>query len=159
MYHVLNTESFPRKAENTEREVAWSEEKFVFLNVTSKNDNGTIRTKGFLQRRIHDEVPVDAVLVFARIKLDGAVYFILTRQWREATGQYCIDAPAGVYKPAIDQNAQVAGLRELREETPLDATVVCESVMAVTTRQATGLKTHLTARGADGTASCRPTEG
>ncbi|KAK2005506.1 hypothetical protein LZ32DRAFT_545920 [Colletotrichum eremochloae] len=96
----------------------------------STNDEGTIRNKGFLQRNIHKDDSVDAVLVFARIDIEGENYFILTRQWREATGQYCIDAPAGVYEPDIDQNAQDAGLRELREETPLNATVVYESIVA-----------------------------
>ncbi|KAK2020573.1 hypothetical protein LX32DRAFT_699964 [Colletotrichum zoysiae] len=40
------------------------------------------------------------------------------------------NAPAGLYKPDVAQNAQDAGLRELREETSLDATVVCESIEA-----------------------------
>ncbi|KAK2061370.1 hypothetical protein LY76DRAFT_508068 [Colletotrichum caudatum] len=121
---------FSQNAKNTNNIVVWSDKKFSLRSVESQNDNGTTRTKIFLERNIHNGVSADAVLVFARIRIDDEVYFILTRQWREATGQYCIDAPAGVCEPAVDKDAKDTGLRELQEETPLDATVVCESVIA-----------------------------
>lgn len=128
MSHTLDLSLLPKGAENVEVKTIYSDQKYSLFAAKSCNDSKVERTKVFLERQIHGKVPVDVVIIFARIKIDSRKYFVLTRQWREATGQYSIAPPAGVYDEQ-DKSPIKAGLRELNEETPFSATV--DDVLAV----------------------------
>ncbi|KEF50825.1 uncharacterized protein A1O9_13124 [Exophiala aquamarina CBS 119918] len=121
MAHTLDMSSFSWDAKNVGVREFYSDKKYRLVAVTSRNDKEVERTKVFLERKIHGSVPVDVVITFARIEIEGKKYFVLTRQWREATRKYSIASPAGVYDEQ-DENPITAGLRELNEETPFTAT-------------------------------------